>query len=210
MPQGDVRRFPKKGISTGWLHDFCESKSDNTKIKLYKRNKKSFCPPTNLGQSYIMIGAGTGVAPFRGFLQQRKYLIDNIQKDETDSMKSIGKTWLIFGCRSSDLDFIYKEEMYAFEQNTILTRLDCAFSRENGNIKYVQDVIKTNGKDIVKSIIEDKALVYVCGDALNMAKDVQEAIIQVMIKDSNLNETEVREKMADMRLKDEYLQDIWT
>ena len=103
IPQGDVRRFPKRGISTGWLHEYCESKSDTTKIKLYKRIKKSFCPPTNLSQSFIMIGAGTGVAPFRGFLQQRKCLINNLQKHETGELKNIGKTWLIFGCRNSKI-----------------------------------------------------------------------------------------------------------
>ena len=82
-------------------------------------------------------------------------------------------------------------------------------SRENAAIKYVQDVIKANSKEVVQKIVEENALVYVCGDALGMAKDVQEAIIQALISDSQLNESDARKKIADMRLNDEYLQDLW-
>jgi len=209
IPQSDARRFARKGISTGWLQEFCESRNETTKIMLYKRNKKSFAPPPDLLKSFIMIGAGTGVAPFRGFLQKRKYLIDCHNQNGTKDSTKLGNTWLIFGCRDKNLDFIYKDEMESFKESGTLTRLDCAFSRENAAIKYVQDVIMANSKEVVQKIVEENALVYVCGDALNMAKDVQEAIIQALISDSQLSESDVRKKIADMRLNDEYLQDLW-
>ena len=208
IPQSDVRRFPRKGVSTGWLHEFCESEKENTKLLVYTRNKKSFSPPSDIHKSFIMIGAGTGVAPFRGFLQQRKFQLSSHNINETND-SDLGKTWLIFGCRDKNLDFIYRDEMEAFKNCGTLTRLDCAFSRESTATKYVQDVIKANSKEVVKNIVDENALVYVCGDALNMAKDVQEAIIQALISNLQLSESDARKKIADMRLKDEYLQDLW-
>ena len=154
-----------------------------------------------------MIGAGTGVAPFRGFLQKRKYQMES--HNESNNSNFVGQTWLIFGCRDRNLDFIYKDEMDEFKNCGALSRLDCAFSRENNSIKYVQDVIKANGPDIVQNIVDDNAIIYVCGDALNMAKDVQESIVQSITSNSQLNESDARKKIADMRLNDEYLQDLW-
>ena len=209
IPQGDVRRFPRKGISTGWLKEFCDSKKTDAKLLLYKRIKKLFAPPSNLDKSFIMVGVGTGVAPFRGFLQKRNYDIAK-QSNVIGDIANSGKTWLIFGCRDRNLDSIYREEMITFNQNKILTRFDCAFSRENTEIKYVQDVIKANAKDIAKCIVDDNAIIYVCGDALNMAKDVLEAIVHALTTESQISESDARKKIADMRLNDEYLQDLWT
>jgi len=98
--------------------------------------------------------------------------------------------------------------MKEFKKHNILSKFDCAFSRENNKIKYVQDVIKSNASDIVKNVVTKEARIYVCGDT-TMAKDVQESIIQAIVLESNLNKTEARSKIADMRLNDEYLQDIW-
>jgi sulfite reductase alpha subunit-like flavoprotein len=156
-----------------------------------------------------MIGAGTGVAPFRGFLQHRQHLLYEKKKAESVDLSDIGLTWLIFGCRDRNLDFIYQDEIKNFNQNNILSKLDCAFSRENEEIKYVQDVIKANSKEVVKFLIDNCALLYVCGDELTMAKDVQESIVQALANEANLTEPEARKKIADMRLNDEYLQDLW-
>ena len=205
IPQEDVRRFPRKGISTGWLQQFCDSEKDEIPIKIFKRNKKSFAPPTDLQKPYIMIGAGTGVAPFRGFLQQRKFQIES--QAESNNIK-LGDTWLIFGCRDRKLDFIYQKEMEEFRQCGTLSRFDYAFSRENNELKYVQHVIKANAAAVSKSVITDNARIYVCGGTA-MAKEVQESIIQAIILESELSEPEARSKVADMRLNDEYLQDIW-
>ena len=205
IPQEDVRRYPRKGISTGWLQQFCESENETLPINIYKRNKKAFAPPLDLQKSYIMIGAGTGVAPFRGFLQQREF---QYKKQAESTSAQLGNTWLIFGCRDSKLDFIYQEEMEHFKKCAILSRMDCAFSRENDKIKYVQDVIKANAADVANYIIQNNARIYVCGDA-DMAKEVQESIIQAIFIESDLTDPEARNKVADMKLNEEYLQDIW-
>ena len=209
IPQGNVRRFPRKGISTGWLQSFCESNKRSSELFLYKRHKKAFAPPLCLKKPYIMIGAGTGLAPFRGFLQHREHLFNEKKQTESVGLSDIGSTWLIFGCRDRKLDFIYQDEIENFSQNNVLTKLDCAFSRENEEIKYVQDVIKSNSKEVVKCLIDNGALLYVCGDELTMAKDVQESIVQALVIEANLTEPEARKKIADMRLNDEYLQDLW-
>ena len=89
IPQEDVRRYPRKGISTGWLQQFCKAEHKSLPLKIYKRNKKAFVPPLELQTPYLMIGAGTGVAPFRGFLQQREF--QNKKQSESNNAK-LGKT----------------------------------------------------------------------------------------------------------------------
>ncbi|BCO56871.1 hypothetical protein MINTM005_21150 [Mycobacterium intracellulare] len=113
----------------------------------------------------IMVGPGTGIAPFRGFLQERQ------------ATGAPGRAWLFFGARNRALDFLYADELHGFRESGVLTRLDLAFSRDNKDAtkQYVQHRMWENAAEIF-GWLEEGAHVYVCGDAERMAKDVDEAL----------------------------------
>ena len=113
-----------------------------------------------------MIGPGTGVAPFRAFLQERK------------ASKAPGKNWLFFGHQKSATDFFYREELEDLRKEGVLTRLSLAWSRDAGQKFYVQDRMREVGADVWKWL-EEGAHVYVCGDAKRMAKDVEAAMVDI-------------------------------
>jgi NADPH-ferrihemoprotein reductase len=118
-----------------------------------------------------MVGPGTGFAPFRGFLQHRKW-----QKDEG---RDVGDTILFTGCRNRSIDYIYSEELENFEKNKILTKNFVAFSRDSEKKVYVQHLLKEQ-KEIVWDVINRNGSIYVCGDAKNMARDVNDVIVEII------------------------------
>ena len=199
--QSSGRQFQRCGVSTGRFKRLFEN-GNVEDFYVYKRNKKSFSPPLDLNVPYIMIGAGSGVAPYRGFMQQRDHLIGDQKEVQTD------KTWLVFGCRNRDKDFLYEKDWQTFKG---LNRLTVCFSRDdNDGVKYVQDVLRENAALLAEKVLNQNALIFVCGDALQMAKDVQDTIVEILHQQSDLTPAGATEKVADLRVKDLYLQDIWT
>ncbi|MGH6975489.1 MAG: sulfite reductase subunit alpha, partial [Stellaceae bacterium] len=130
------------------------------KIKVYVQKAQHFALPKDPGKPIIMIGPGTGVAPFRAFLQERQ------------ATKAPGPNWLYFGHQRSDYDFFYEEEFKAMRADGHLTRLTLAWSRDGAEKIYVQHRLRDDGRDIW-AWLEKGAYIYVCGDALRMAKDVE-------------------------------------
>ena len=138
-----------------------------------------------------MVGPGTGLAPFRGFLQERAAILKKEKKSSSSdssgaaadaaaaassSSTSLGEAHLFFGCRSKDHDFIYREELERFEASGALTSLRVAFSREGPNKVYVQHLISEKSAELARLIVEENASVYICGDARAMARDVHSAL----------------------------------
>jgi cytochrome P450/NADPH-cytochrome P450 reductase len=164
-----------------------------------KDTKSRFRLPENPRTPMIMIGPGTGLAPFRGFLQERAAL--------KAQGKEVGESLLFFGCRHPEQDFIYEDELRAFAEQGI-TDLSVAFSRLDGKKTYVQDKIKEN-QDKVWQLIQKGANIYICGDASKMAPDVRKAFAEIYSAKMGKSEQEANQWLDDLTAQDRYLVDVW-
>ena len=165
-----------------------------------KDTKSAFRLPSDPKTPVIMIGPGTGLAPFRGFLQERAALKAN----GTD----VGPAELYFGCRRPDQDFIYADELKVFEAQG-LTRLHVAFSRADGLPKrYVQDLIKSES-DHLWALLEKGAAIYVCGDASRMAPAVRQAFVDIYTQKGGLSARDAEAKVDALTTSGRYHTDVW-
>ena len=143
-----------------------------------------------------MVGPGTGVAPFRAFLQERK------------ATSARGRNWLFFGEQSRSQSYFYKDEWADLMQGGTLHRLDTAFSRDQEQKIYVQHRMLENGDQLYRWL-EDGAHFYVCGDASRMAKDVDAALHQVIRQHGGKSEDEAAAYVADMKKNKRYARDVY-
>jgi cytochrome P450/NADPH-cytochrome P450 reductase len=146
-----------------------------------------------------MIGPGTGLAPFRGFLQERAAL--------KAKGRTLGPAMLFFGCRHPDQDYLYADELKAFEASGI-TELHTAFSRGEGPKTYVQDLIKAQGQR-VWSLIENGAIVYVCGDGGKMEPDVKAALVAIYRERSGSDAKAGTRWIEGLGANNRYVLDVW-
>jgi sulfite reductase (NADPH) flavoprotein alpha-component len=144
----------------------------------------------------IMIGPGTGVAPFRAFVEQR------VEQGAT------GDNWLFFGDRNFDSDFLYQLEWQRHLKQGNLSRLDVAFSRDQAQKIYVQDRIRENSRELYRWI-ERGAAIYVCGDARNMANDVNDALIDVLAREAGLDTDAAAQRLKALRSEGRYQRDVY-
>jgi sulfite reductase (NADPH) flavoprotein alpha-component len=143
-----------------------------------------------------MIGPGTGIAPFRAFLEERK----------ADGAK--GQNWLFFGEQREKMDFLYQEQLQGMVKDGVLTHLHTAFSRDQHNKVYVQDRIQENAKEVY-DWLERGAYFYVCGDATRMAKDVELALLDAIARGSNGTLEHAAEYLATMKKQKRYQRDVY-
>ncbi|MDR1528229.1 MAG: hypothetical protein LBS22_01415 [Puniceicoccales bacterium] len=160
----------------------------------------TFALPTNAESNIIMVGPGTGIAPFRGFLQERQCVVDKGGK--------VGESWLFFGDRNHATDFLFGEELQTFKDSGILTNLDLAFSRDQENKIYVQDRIWEHRKELW-SWISNGAYVYVCGNASKMAVDVENTLKKIAMKFGNFTEDEANDFFKSLRDDRRYQKDVY-
>ena len=192
-----VRWSEKERIHNGVCSTYlADMKSPFTKIGVYISQNKSFRVPENDSVPIIMIGPGTGIAPFRAFLEERKVRGGN------------GKNWLFFGDQTRKNDFIYEEEIIGFKNSGILTKLDLAFSRDQKEKVYVQHKMLESSKKFF-TWLEDGAYIYVCGDAKFMAKDVDNAIHEIIQKEGRLKPESAKEYVNDLKRQKRYLRDVY-
>jgi sulfite reductase (NADPH) flavoprotein alpha-component len=144
----------------------------------------------------IMIGPGTGVAPFRAFLQQR------------EAQGAGGRSWLFFGERNARSDFLYQTEWQTFLKDGVLTRMDVAFSRDKAGKVYVQHRMLEQAADLF-AWLEDGAHVYVCGDADSMAPDVNEALINIIEQQGGLQRESAEEYVRNLTRDHRYQRDVY-
>ena len=205
----DETRLARKGVATGWFEKHMEDVNHEVReirIPAFLRSNTSFRMPDDPRIPLILIGPGTGVAPFVGFLRHRRQL------KKKDSSIVFGSVHLLFGCRTESNDFLFKDELKQFEKDGFLTELLCCFSREeNSKFKYVQDTLRADAKKFGGLLFEKNAEVYICGDALNMAKDVNEALISVIEESQGLSNIEARSVMVRLRSEPKRVkEDVWT
>uniref|UniRef100_A0A4W5MG99 Methionine synthase reductase n=1 Tax=Hucho hucho TaxID=62062 RepID=A0A4W5MG99_9TELE len=214
-----------RGLCTGWLSDLVDpilvrpgkAQSSSTpalpKVHVSVRQNCSFRLPSDLSKPFIMIGPGTGVAPFIGFLQQRE------KEREENPEAEFSETWLFFGCRHRDRDFLFREELQGFVANGTLTHLKVSFSRDTPEgtetqsetgPTYVQHNLLSHAKDVINLLLQENGYLYVCGDAKNMAKDVNDTLIEMLSAELQLDKLDAMNRLAGLREEKRYLQDIWS
>ncbi|MFA6916475.1 MAG: sulfite reductase [Parachlamydiales bacterium] len=178
------RGYQRWGTCTHYL---CEAEPlQEWSVPIYLHQHKGFTLPEDPAQDIIMIGPGTGVAPYRGFMQKRAWRGDS------------GRSWLIFGERNRALDFFYQNEWAALEDQGKL-KVTTAFSRDQPEKIYVQNRLLEHAIE-VREWVENGAMIYVCGDAMHMAKDVENALIEILGS---------AEKVKELRHAKRYLKDVY-
>ncbi|WP_207916003.1 diflavin oxidoreductase [Natronoflexus pectinivorans] len=147
---------------------FADRLEEGDTLALFHEPNESFRLPTDDSLPVIMVATGTGIAPFRGFLQERAF------------RKAEGANWLFFGDRYSSSDFLYGRELEDFFESGLLTRLNLAFSRDYKEKIYVQDLMEKNGKEIFEWIDERGAIIYICGNKRTIGQDARESLKRII------------------------------
>jgi sulfite reductase (NADPH) flavoprotein alpha-component len=166
------------------------------KVRVFVHPSHGFGLPPDGDTPVIMIGPGTGIAPFRAFLQERK------------ATGAKGRNWLFFGDQQRAYDFLYQEELEAYGFDGTLTRLDTAFSRDQDEKVYVQHRMLEHGADLWKWL-KDGAHVYVCGDAKRMATDVDEALKKIVAKHGGMPPEQAKAYITDLAKSKRYQRDVY-
>ncbi|MEI7078824.1 NADPH-dependent assimilatory sulfite reductase flavoprotein subunit [Pectobacterium versatile] len=170
--------------------------SEDDEILVFIEHNDNFRLPANSDAPVIMIGPGTGIAPFRAFMQQR------------DAEGAEGKNWLFFGNPHFTEDFLYQVEWQRYVKDGLLTHIDLAWSRDQANKVYVQDKLREKGAEVWRWI-QDGAHLYVCGDANRMAKDVERALLDVIVEHGGMDSEQADEFLSDLRLERRYQRDVY-
>jgi sulfite reductase (NADPH) flavoprotein alpha-component len=159
-------------------------------------SQSHFTPPGDRTRDIIMVGPGTGIAPFRAFVQERA------------ASGATGRNWLFFGDQRRATDFLYEEEWAEWQGRGVLTRLDLAFSRDQEHKIYVQDRMRENGAEIW-AWLQGGAHLYVCGDAKRMAKDVDAALHEIAARHGGLDTTAAADYVKQLKKAHRYLRDVY-
>lgn len=201
----------ENGLATNALarqcQDFLTGKTGPSVLLIPRESDSSsnFRPPASLETDYIMIGPGTGVAPFRGFLRERASQL----KPETSKDIDVGRTMLFFGCRHAEKDFLYKDDLNDLQETGVLSELDVAISRAGPEKIYVQHRLEARGEEVAE-IISNGGHVYVCGDGGGMAQGVHLALGKILGQFCcDGNEEEGKNMLRGLSTEHRYVKDIW-
>lgn len=194
---GAVRYEAHGRIRTGVCSVQCAERIEpGDFLSVYVQRNSNFKLPDDPNTPIIMIGAGTGIAPYRSFLQEREEIAAN------------GKTWLFFGDQHYVTDFLYQVEWQRWLKSGVLTRMDVAFSRDTDKKVYVQHKILEHSKAIYEWI-EKGAVIYICGDEQHMAADVHATLMNVIEKEGGKNRQEAMEYLATLQQQKRYQRDVY-
>ncbi|RIA98415.1 hypothetical protein C1645_870670 [Glomus cerebriforme] len=214
----------KYGVCTPWLDNlsgYVKERNERipltTKINIpifMKPNPHGFAVPADISRPIIMIGPGTGVAPFVGFIQHREQQII-VERKLNNIEKIFGEMWLFYGCRDIEKDYLYREELERFLEHGILKELLVAVSRApnaglNGNPKYVQDLLRKRGQEIYELLDQKNAIIFVCGDAQGMAKSVNDALADILVDHGKIKKSDALKLLVQWMNDKRYLRDLWS
>ncbi|HEY0923096.1 assimilatory sulfite reductase (NADPH) flavoprotein subunit [Rheinheimera pacifica] len=189
----DAYGQPHLGGASGFL---AERLAEGATLKVFVEHNNNFRLPANDDTPVIMIGPGTGIAPFRAFLQQR------------DANSAAGKNWLFFGNPHFTQDFLYQLELQNYLKRGLLTKLDVAFSRDQAQKVYVQDKLRQHGSEVWQWL-QDGAHLYICGDANRMAKDVQQALLDIVQQYGGKTAEQAQAYLDELRVAKRYQKDVY-
>ena len=209
----------RTGVATGCQHRLATQQIQSREqpgaegaqplVPIFIRKGGAFAPPADPATPAIMVGPGTGVAPFRGFLQRRA----------AAAVAAPSPWWLFFGCRSAQEDYLYRPDFEAWAADGTLTHLVTAFSREppvhggDGGKTYVQHRMLQHGSALAAIITGGQlppAAVYVCGDGAGMAKGVHAALLEILQQHGGMSPDAAAAHLADMAKTGRYVRDIWS
>ncbi|SIT39362.1 Sulfite reductase (NADPH) alpha subunit [Paraburkholderia ribeironis] len=185
-------RRHRKGVSSTFLAD----RAGDVNVPVFVQKSAHFRPPHQTDTPMIMVGPGTGIAPFRGFLHERR------------ARGERGRNWLFFGEQHAATDFYYRDELEAMRDSGVLTRLDLAFSRDQADKIYVQDRMREQGAQLW-AWLEEGAHFYVCGDANRMARDVDAALKDVVATHGGMSEEKAAEYVNRLARDKRYARDVY-
>jgi sulfite reductase (NADPH) flavoprotein alpha-component len=189
----EANGFTHQGGASGFLSTRLQ---EGDKLNVYVENNDNFRLPPDPNTPIIMIGPGTGIAPFRAFMQER------------DATEAEGKNWLFFGNPNFTQDFLYQTEWQGYLKSGLLSKISLAFSRDQASKIYVQDRLKEHGKEVFEWL-EQGAHFYICGDALRMAKDVENALLALVAEHGNKTTDEAKEYVTNLRKSKRYQKDVY-
>lgn len=181
------------GVASGQL---CRRLEPGMALEVYLHRNDGFRLPEDPAVPIVMIGAGTGVAPYRAFLQEREL------------QGAGGRSWLFFGERRFRSDFLYQAEWQRYLKDGVLTRMDVAFSRDQQDKLYVQHRLREHGRELF-AWLEEGACVYVCGDARSMAPDVHAALLDIVASHGGGDHESAREYLNELTLAHRYQRDVY-
>ena len=194
----DVVRYESHGrLRKGVCSSFLAEHADDVPVPVFPTVAKHFHLPENPDIPIIMIGPGTGVAPFRAYLQERR------------ATGAKGKNWLFFGAQHERCDFAYGDEFNASVKEGLLTRLDCAWSRDQPQKIYVQHKMAENAAEIWKWIDAEGAHFFVCGDARHMAKDVDATLRKIVQEHGGKTVEQANEYVEKLKSDKRYKRDVY-
>jgi len=183
----------RKGVCSTYLADRIK---EGNAIDVFVTANKHFKVPANPDAPLIMVGPGTGIAPFRAFIEERQ------------ATGAKGKNWLIFGDQHYLTDFLYQTEWQNYLEDGVLTKLDVAFSRDQAEKVYVQDRMRENGNELY-TWLEEGASFCVCGDASRMAHDVDQALHDIIAQEGNMSEAAAADYVKQLKADKRYVRDVY-
>ena len=190
-------RYGEPRVRGGVCSTFlAERLGENELVGIYPQPNQAFSVPSDLSRPIIMVGPGTGIAPFRGFLHERM------------ESGATGGNWLFFGDQHRATDFIYEDELTSLSKKGVLTHLDLAFSRDQAEKIYVQNRMREKASELY-AWLQEGAYFYVCGDASRMAKDVERALLQVIAEQSGTGDDGARDYLAQLKKEKRYVRDVY-
>ena len=193
----DVVHYESRGRRRkGVCSTFLAERAENIPVPVFPNTSK-FRLPENGNTPIIMVGPGTGIAPFRAFLQERK------------AVGAKGKNWLFFGSQHQHCNYFYREELEQAQRDGFLTRCDCAWSRDQADKLYVQHKMLENAAEIWKWMEADGAHFFVCGDARRMAKDVDAALRRIIQEQGGKSEEQTNEYVEKLKSDKRYKRDVY-
>lgn len=194
-----VVRYPQEdgAVRSGGASSFLADRVlEGGEVRVFIEHNDNFRLPANPDTPVIMVGPGTGIAPFRSFIQER------------DAQGAAGKNWLFFGNPHFTQDFLYQVEWQKYVKSGLLTKIDLAFSRDQDKKIYVQDKLKAKGAEVWQWL-QDGAHFYVCGDANRMAKDVHEALVNIVAEHGGKTAEQAEEYVNELRRAKRYQRDVY-
>ena len=194
----DVVTYESHGrMRQGVCSSFLAERADNVPVPVYPASAKHFHLPEDPNTPIIMVGPGTGIAPFRAYLQERQ------------AIGAKGENWLFFGAQHQKCNYAYGDEFEKWKADGFLTRLDCAWSRDQAHKVYVQHKLWDNAADIWKWIDSKGAQFFVCGDAWKMAKDVDATLRKIVQEHGKKNVEQANEYVEKLKNDKRYKRDVY-